>query len=38
MNKELKKYGLIVEVEDAMEQQTNLHLIVKIPYKMEGME
>ena len=36
--KELEKYGLVFETEDAKEQQTNLHLIVKIPYKMERMK
>jgi 5-enolpyruvylshikimate-3-phosphate synthase len=35
LTKELEKYGLITELEDAIEQQTNLHLIVKIPYKWE---
>ena len=35
LTKELEKYGLVIEEEDAREQQTNLHLIVKIPYKVE---
>lgn len=33
LTKELEKYGVVVEVPDAIEQQTNLHLIVKVPYK-----